>query len=155
MKNMPMVRRLKIANTLNMNLELMLKNQQRRNGDVMTKIVAIIPRIIRLRDAALYLGVDKNRFNAEVRPHLQEYSIGTQGIAFDRLDLDAYAEEHILRNGQKRVEIKKEGETCQNMRLAYTNRSKVKSGTSTKGSKDSEGFAKALVLVRSEKPKDI
>jgi hypothetical protein len=28
----------------------------------------IQPRIIRLKDAATYLGMDKNRFNAEVRP---------------------------------------------------------------------------------------
>ena len=31
-----------------------------------------LPRIIRLRDAPAYLGMDKNRFNAEVRPHLHE-----------------------------------------------------------------------------------
>jgi predicted DNA-binding transcriptional regulator AlpA len=33
--------------------------------------------------------MNRNRFNAEVRPHLIEIPIGKQGIGFDRLDLDA------------------------------------------------------------------
>ena len=28
------------------------------------------PRLIRLRDAPAYLGMDKNRFNSEVRPSI-------------------------------------------------------------------------------------
>ena len=32
----------------------------------------ILPRLIRLRDAPAYLGVDRNRFNAEIRPTLTE-----------------------------------------------------------------------------------
>lgn len=51
------------------------------------------PRIIRLRDAAKYLGMDKNRFNKEVRPFLITLKIGQQGIAFDRFDLDEWADE--------------------------------------------------------------
>ena len=42
--------------------------------------IAIIPRIIRIRDAPFYLGMDKNRFNKEVRPHVPEIKIGTQGV---------------------------------------------------------------------------
>ena len=52
-----------------------------------------LARFIRLRDAPDYLGMDRNRFNAEVRPRLTEIPIGVQGVAFDRLDLDAWAEE--------------------------------------------------------------
>lgn len=52
----------------------------------------ILPRLIRLRDCPYYLGMDKNRFNKEVRPQLQEIRIGEQGIAFDRLDLDQWVE---------------------------------------------------------------
>ena len=44
--------------------------------------VCWIPRLIRFRDAPRYLGMDRNRFNAEVRPHLTEIPIG---IAGDRL----------------------------------------------------------------------
>jgi hypothetical protein len=43
--------------------------------------------------------MDKNRFNREVRPCLVVIPIGTQGVAFDRLDLDAWADEHKRRNG--------------------------------------------------------
>jgi hypothetical protein len=50
----------------------------------------LLPRVIRIRDAPFYLGMDKNRFNTEVRPSLTEIKIGTQGIAFDRLELDAW-----------------------------------------------------------------
>src|SRR5580698_7546474 len=48
-----------------------------------------LPLFIRLRDAPAYLGMDKNRFNRDIRPLLNVIPIGTQGIAFDRLDLDS------------------------------------------------------------------
>lgn len=49
------------------------------------------PRFIRFKLAPGYLAMDKNRFNREVRPYLTEIPIGTQGIAFDRLELDVFA----------------------------------------------------------------
>lgn len=52
------------------------------------------PRLIRLRDAPNYLGMDKNRFNKEVKPCLSIVPIGKRGIAFDRLDLDAWVEHY-------------------------------------------------------------
>src|SRR3974390_3227847 len=58
-----------------------------------------LPRFIRLRDAPSYLGMDKNRFNRDVRSHLDVIPIGTQRNAFDRLDLDSWADEHKSRNG--------------------------------------------------------
>ncbi|MGH8580749.1 MAG: hypothetical protein ACREVK_11755 [Gammaproteobacteria bacterium] len=57
-------------------------------------------RLLRLRDAPGYLGMDRNRFNAEVRPYVPEIPIGSQGIAFDRLDLDAWVDEYKSRNGR-------------------------------------------------------
>ena len=65
-----------------------------------TATVKILPRFIRFRDAPTYLGMDRNRFNAEVRGDLIEIPIGTQGVAFDRLELDAWAEQHKSRNGR-------------------------------------------------------
>ena len=59
----------------------------------------IQPRLIRLRDAPAYLGMDRNRFNREVRTKLTEIPIGKQGIAFDRLEMDAWAEQYISRCG--------------------------------------------------------
>src|SRR5271157_4660729 len=60
----------------------------------------VLPRLIRLRDAPNYLGMDPNRFNAEVRPYLVEIPIGKQGIAFDRIDLDAWVDQYKTRNGR-------------------------------------------------------
>ena len=58
------------------------------------------PRFIRFGQAPGYLGMDKNRFNREVRAFLTEIPIGTQGIAFDRLELDAFAEQYKKCNGR-------------------------------------------------------
>ena len=62
--------------------------------------VFLLPRLVRLRDAPAYLGMDRNRFNHEVRPHLTNIPIGRQGVAFDRLELDAWVEDYVLRNGR-------------------------------------------------------
>jgi hypothetical protein len=59
-----------------------------------------LPRFIRLRDAPTYLGMDRNKFNRDVRPTLVEIPLGGHGIAFDRLDLDAWADHHKQRNGR-------------------------------------------------------
>jgi hypothetical protein len=42
----------------------------------------ITPRYIRFRDAPKYLGMDRDRFNSEVRPYLVEIPIGVQGHRF-------------------------------------------------------------------------
>jgi len=62
--------------------------------------IALLPRLVRLRDAPAYLGMDRNRFNSEVRPHLTNIPIGRQGIAFDRLELDAWVEDYVSGNGR-------------------------------------------------------
>ena len=61
----------------------------------------ILPRLIRYRDAPTYLGMDRNRFDAEVRPTLIEIPVGSQGIAFDRIDLDAWVDNYKEQNGRK------------------------------------------------------
>lgn len=43
----------------------------------------IQPRLIRLRDAPCYLGMDKNRFNREVRASLTEIPIGKRAHLID------------------------------------------------------------------------
>jgi len=60
----------------------------------------ILPRLIRFRDAPQYLGMDRNRFNREVRGEIMEIKIGKQGIAFDRLELDRWVNDYIKRNGR-------------------------------------------------------
>jgi len=71
----------------------------------MKQSLPIIPRLIRFRDAPRYLGMDRNRFNAVVRPYLTEIRIGKQGIAFDRLEPDAWAGQIISRNGYEACTI--------------------------------------------------
>ncbi len=58
------------------------------------------PRLIRLRDAQNYLGMDRNRFSKEVKPYLIVIPIGKRGIAFDRLDLDTWVEHYKQCNGR-------------------------------------------------------
>lgn len=60
-----------------------------------------------MRDACHYLGMDRNRFSRIVRPFLTEIPIGKQGIAFDRLELDAWADHYIQRNGRPAAERRK------------------------------------------------
>ena len=60
----------------------------------------ILPRFIRYRNAPAYLGVDRGRFDNEIRPYLIEIPIGDRGIAFDRLDLDEWADDYKHRNGR-------------------------------------------------------
>ena len=67
---------------------------------VVRRTFRYLPRFVRLRDAPDYLGMDRNRFNRLVRPNLVVIPIGKQGIAFDRLDLDDWADHYKSRNGR-------------------------------------------------------
>ena len=114
-------------------------------------VAILLPRFIRFRDAPFYLGMDRNRFNAEVRPYLTKIPIGRQGLAFDRLELDAWVEDYVSRNGRPG---RLHGE-----RLWDENERPVSSrggafGTSTNGSKGGE-FAKALAQINLQKRSDI
>jgi hypothetical protein len=51
----------------------------------------LLQRLVRLKDAPRYLGLDKNFFNREVRPVLTEIRIG-RAVLFDREDLDDWVE---------------------------------------------------------------
>jgi hypothetical protein len=75
----------------------------------------LLPRFIRFRDAPFYLGMDRNRFNTDVRPCLTNIPIGRQGIAFDRLELDAWVEDYVSRNGRRPKAPIPEDDTCQNV----------------------------------------
>jgi hypothetical protein len=108
-------------------------------------------RFIRLKDAPAYLGMDPNRFNAEVRPYLKQIPIGKQGIAFDRVDLDAWAEEYKDRNGRPGKTM--EGGQSWGRRSRQDLSKGVKSGTSRKQSQVKE-FEKALKRATSRKRKD-
>ena len=107
---------------------------------------SLLPRLIRLRDAAFYLGMDRNRFNAEVRQFLTSIPIGRQGIAFDRLELDAWVEDYVSRNGRP-AERSKTWD-AENHRASIN---EAKSGGSTRASKDTDDWLKAVARVTSER----
>ncbi len=110
------------------------------------------PRLIRLRDAPAYIGMDKNRFNREVRPSLIEIPIGEQGIAFDRLDLDAWVDHYKHRNG--RPVSRNDRRQLWDENTYQDSKKSAKFGKSTKRSTAAE-FAKVLEQVTLKKRKDI
>ena len=109
----------------------------------------IAPRIIRFRDAPHYLGMDRNRFNVEVRPYLTEVPIGTQGIGFDRLELDAWFEDYKSRNGRPA----RKGDNTWDAEKFPASKCGPASGISTNASAGGE-FAKALEQLKSKKQSD-
>ena len=108
----------------------------------------ILPRLIRLRDAARYCGMDPNRFNAEVRPYLIEIPIGKQGIAFDRLDLDAWVDQYKDRNGRPGKATG--GKPLWDRKFHQGSSREAISGTSEKRLEE-ERFKKALERATSKK----
>jgi hypothetical protein len=94
--------------------------------------------------------MDKNRFNREVRPHVTVIRIGRQGVAFDRIDLDAWADEHKSRNGcpAAQTERSKPWET----KNRQVSPSEVGSGILTNCLEERE-FAAALAQATSPKHK--
>ena len=107
---------------------------------------ALLPRLIRLRDAPFYLGMDRNRFNAEVRQCLTNIPIGRQGVAFDRLELDAWVEDYVSRNGRPAAERRKPWDVEERRASSIG----AVSGTSTNES-EADAFAKALANTASKK----
>lgn len=53
--------------------------------------VETAPRFIRAMNAPAYLGMCREEFKNTVRPHVREFPIGKQGVAFDRHELDQWA----------------------------------------------------------------
>jgi hypothetical protein len=101
-----------------------------------------------MRDAPGYLGMSPRTFNAVVRPYLTELPVGDGGIGWDRLDLDAWVDEHKRRNGRPATKL--EDTPCQRRERRADSESAVKRGISRKPSADSS-FAKALERVTSRK----
>jgi len=117
-----------------------------REGQSM-KQANILPRVLRLRDAPLYLGMDIHRFNQEVRPFVEEVSIGKQGIGFDRLDLDAWFEDYKTRR-RRSISLRGKKLWDENTRQGFS--SEKMPGISTKSSLESE-FVKVLEQARSKR----
>lgn len=67
-------------------------------------IIAIQPRLLRMRDAPEYLGMSERVFNQIVRPNVREVVIGVQGVAFDREELDQWADTFMEENAVEKSE---------------------------------------------------
>ena len=103
----------------------------------------ITPRILRLKDAPRYLGMDSNRFNKEIRPGLTEIPIGRQGVGFDRLDLDAWVDAYKQCNGAPgSMRGKSKCEKHPDLNLMASN------GLSTSASRTLDAFTKELALAK-------
>jgi hypothetical protein len=90
----------------------------------------IAPRLLRVRDAPAYVGVDRNKFNADFRPYLTEIPLGRQALAFDRIELDALIDDYISRNGRRPKASVLEDDICQNATTCRGSASRAGSGRS-------------------------
>ena len=109
----------------------------------------LTPRLVRFRDAPYYVGMDRNRFNREVRPYITSIPIGRQGIAFDRVELDAWVEDYKSCNGRPG---RLQGERLWDVEDRPVSSRERAFGTSINGSKGNE-FAKALARLNLQKRK--
>lgn len=75
-------------------------------------MITTIPKVIRLKDAPSYLGMDKNRFNCIVRPKVTEIPYGTQCIGFDRHELDNWAEDYKQSHGRSKPSHEGQNKQC-------------------------------------------
>ena len=107
----------------------------------------IAPRILRFRDAPGYLGMDRNRFNAEVRPFITEVPIGKQGVGFDRLELDAWFEDYKSRNGRPALKGVQPWDA-----IEYLASSRGPEPGMSISSSEGGAFARALERLKSKRP---
>ena len=110
-----------------------------------------MPRVLRLRDAPRYLGMNRNLFNSNVRPFLSEVRIGRQGVAFDRLELDAWCEQYRSCNERRPKAQKPEDDKCQNVTECRGSAKEAGSGTLKNAADmhqaDGSGKARAYLLA--------
>ncbi len=99
--------------------------------------------------------MDRNRFNAQVRPYVSEVRIGSQGIAFDRLELDAWWEHCKSRNERRPKAFVLEDDICQKPTECQGSAVKVASGTSKNAAKKrlADGSEKARAHLRDVRQK--
>jgi hypothetical protein len=109
----------------------------------------MLQRFYRRNDAARYVGMSTYLFDELVRPYLTAIPISRQGIAFDRVELDAWAEHHKSANGRP-----SERRKIWDANEYPVSENEAKFGGLTRKSKDI-GFEKALAHVTSGKRSNI
>ncbi|WP_259699079.1 hypothetical protein [Pseudomonas chlororaphis] len=126
------------------------------------KATSIQPRFIRFGDAPGYLGMCNDEFNKTVRPNVREFPIGKQGVAFDRHELDEWADAYIetkaiekaAHQDNNRPRSERQGAAQWREKRSPVSTRKVASGKSTRSSGASD-FEKALELVTGKKQSSI
>ena len=114
----------------------------------------ILPRVIRAKHAPAYLGMCRDVFRREVKPFVTQVPIGSQGIGYDRLELDAWWEHYKESNGWP-AKRNMGGSLCQNGNIddqAFTGAKNANSGLSTKGG-EANAYTASLTRIAQMKPK--
>ena len=107
----------------------------------------LLSRLIRARDAHGYHGMCRAVFNQVLRPYLTEILIGTQSLAFDRLEMDAALEQCNSRNGRGA----KQGGLLWDAKPRPVSSGEEARGISTKSYTDDD-FERAVKQAISRKP---
>ncbi|MFJ5236530.1 hypothetical protein ACIP86_07335 [Pseudomonas neuropathica] len=128
------------------------------------QVAPILPRFIRAGEAYGYLGMCRDEFNKTVRPNVREFPIGKQGVGFDRLELDAWADAYVESksiekaanqdNNQPRSERHggaKGAKPWPKKQSQASSKCQTASGKSTKSTEEKE-FKRVLELVTGRKP---
>ena len=108
----------------------------------------IQPRLLRPKDAAKYLAMNKNQFNNLVRPFIPHHEWGERSIAFDIQDLNNWLD-------RKRTNVippKQSMETTSWQEEQKDSQKGAIFGTSAKRSKEND-FTKALAQANLKRPK--
>ena len=108
-------------------------------------------RIFRAGEAPGYLGVNRNLFDSDFRPHLTEWQISPQAIGFDRYEMDELIDKILAAKGRP-ARPYEPGESSWAEKLRRASSIDRAYGTSTNGSKGSE-FARVLAQLASQKQK--
>ena len=122
------------------------------------QVAPILPRFIRAGEAYSYLGMCRDEFNKTVRPNVREFPIGKQGIGFDRLELDAWADawvesmaiEKAANQDNNQPRSGRQGVNKWREKQSPASTRGTGFGTSTKSSEVSD-FKKALDQARGKK----
>ena len=113
--------------------------------------VTLLPRIVRAGAAPKYCGMSREVFDAEIRPMVTRVPVGTQGVGFDRLELDRALDDYIARRGQAPAP-NRSGQKCKSKSKAPASSGAVGVGTSTNASTVTD-FEKALDRATGRKQK--
>jgi predicted DNA-binding transcriptional regulator AlpA len=127
------------------------------------KATSIQPRFIRFGDAPGYLGMCRDEFNKTVRPNVREFPIGKQGVAFDRHELDEWADAYITARAIEKAAVQvnnhprserhtggKGATEWPKKQLQGSRKCRTASGRLTKNTEENE-FKKVLELVTGRK----